>query len=187
MPATSARKKRTCARLLDYGHNWKRRPSERRGYDAQVSQDYRRHVRRFLRAFIEGAALAKKDKAFATRVMAKYLATNEREVLTMLMRGLRRILNSADPSVEGIGVLLKTLEKNNQAREAKPEDFLDARLVRELDKTGFGPAQPIDSLAIGAPPFSRRAVLMRRTAQSLTPTIGATSWRNAQGESTNKT
>ena len=31
-------------------------------------------VRRFLRAYIEGAALAKKDKAFASRVMAKYLA-----------------------------------------------------------------------------------------------------------------
>ena len=38
-------------------------------------------VRRFLRAYIEGAVLAKKDKAFATKVMAKYLGTNEREVL----------------------------------------------------------------------------------------------------------
>jgi hypothetical protein len=42
------------------------------------------------------------------------------------------------PSVDGVGVLLKTLEKAQpKAREAKPEDFIDARLVRELEKTGF--------------------------------------------------
>jgi hypothetical protein len=34
--------------------------------------------------------------------------------------------------------LLKTLEKSQpKALTTKPEDFLDARLVRELDKSGF--------------------------------------------------
>jgi hypothetical protein len=35
-------------------------------------------------------------------------------------------------------MLLKTLEKTNpKAREAKPEDFIDARLIREIEKSGF--------------------------------------------------
>jgi hypothetical protein len=42
------------------------------------------------------------------------------------------------PTVEGVGVLLKTLEKaQSKAREAKPEDFIDSRLVREIEKSGF--------------------------------------------------
>jgi len=96
-------------------------------------------VRRFLRAYIEGAALAKKDKGFATRVMAKYLGTNDRETLDdAYERVILHLEIPPYPNVEGVAVLLKTLEKAlPKAREAKAEDFIDARLVRELDKSGF--------------------------------------------------
>ena len=96
-------------------------------------------VRRFLRAYIEGAALAKKDKAFATKVMSKYLATNDRELLDDAYERVTLHLEIPPyPSGEGVLVLLKTLEKAQpKAREAKPEDFIDSRLVRELDKSGF--------------------------------------------------
>jgi ABC-type nitrate/sulfonate/bicarbonate transport system substrate-binding protein len=96
-------------------------------------------VRRFLRAFIEGAALAKKDKAFAMRVMAKYLATQDREVLEDAYERVTLHLEIPPyPTVEGVGVLLKTLEKTQpKAAAAKAEDFLDARLVREIEKSGF--------------------------------------------------
>ena len=93
----------------------------------------------FLRAYIEGAALAKKDKAFATRVMAKYLGTNDRELLDDAYERVTLHLEVPPyPTVEGVAVLLKTLEKAQpKARTAKPEDFVDSRLVRELDETGF--------------------------------------------------
>ena len=96
-------------------------------------------VRRFLRAYIEGAALAKKDKAFATRVMAKYLGTNDRETLDDAYERVIHYLEIPPyPTVEGVSVLLKTLEKAQpKARTANPEDFIDGRLVRELDKSGF--------------------------------------------------
>ena len=96
-------------------------------------------VRRFLRAYIEGAALAKKDKAFASRVMAKYLGTNDRELLDDAYERVMLHLEIPPlPTVEGVGVLLKTLEKaQSKAREAKPEDFIDSRLVREIEKSGF--------------------------------------------------
>ena len=96
-------------------------------------------VRRFLRAYIEGAALAKKDKAFATRVMAKYLGTNDRDILDDAYERVTLHLEIPPyPTVEGVSVLLRTLEKSQpKALTTKPEDFLDARLVRELDKSGF--------------------------------------------------
>ena len=60
-------------------------------------------VRRFLRAYIEGAVLAKKDKAFATKVMAKYLGTNEREVLDDAYERVTLHLEIPPyPTVEGV-------------------------------------------------------------------------------------
>jgi NitT/TauT family transport system substrate-binding protein len=96
-------------------------------------------VRRFLRAYIEGAALAKKDKAFATRVMSKYLGTSDREILDDAYERVTLNLEIPPyPTVDGVSVLLKTLEKAQpKARTANPEDFIDGRLVRELDKSGF--------------------------------------------------
>jgi NitT/TauT family transport system substrate-binding protein len=96
-------------------------------------------VRRFLRAYIEGAALAKKDKAFAARVMGKYLGTGDREILDdAYERVTLHLAIPPYPTVEGVAVLLKTLEKTQpKARAAKPEDFIDDRLVRELEESGF--------------------------------------------------
>jgi len=90
-------------------------------------------------ACFEGGALAKKDKAFATRLMAKYLGTNDREILDdAYERVIPHLEIPPYPTVEGVSVLLKTLEKAQpKARLANPEDFIDARLVREIDKSGF--------------------------------------------------
>jgi ABC-type nitrate/sulfonate/bicarbonate transport system substrate-binding protein len=96
-------------------------------------------VRRFLRAYIEGAALAKKDKAFAARVMGKYLGTNDREILDdAYERVTSHLVVPPHPTIEGVAVLLKTLEKTQpKARNAKPEDFIEGRIVRELEESGF--------------------------------------------------
>ena len=96
-------------------------------------------VRRFLRAYIEGAALARKDNAFATRVLAKYLKTNDPEILDdAYERVIHHLAIPPYPSAKGVGVLLKTLEKTQpKARAVKPEEFIDGRLIRELDESGF--------------------------------------------------
>ncbi len=96
-------------------------------------------VMRFLRAYIEAAVRAKRDKAFATSVMAKYLGTDDPEILDDAYE--RVILNlqvPPYPTVEGVSVLLKALGKTQpKALTAKPEDFIDSSLVRELDQSGF--------------------------------------------------
>jgi NitT/TauT family transport system substrate-binding protein len=96
-------------------------------------------VRRFLKAYIEGAAIAKRDKAFAMKVMARYLGTAEREILEdSYDRVITHLALPPYPAVEGIAVLLRSLERTNpKARTAKPEEFVDSRLVKELDESGF--------------------------------------------------
>ena len=96
-------------------------------------------VRRFLRAYTEGAVLAKRDKAFAARVMAKYLGTQDREMLDDAYERVTRHLEIPPyPSVEGVSVLLKTLEKTQpKAQTVNPEDFIDPRLLREIANSGF--------------------------------------------------
>jgi hypothetical protein len=71
--------------------------------------------------------------------MAKYLGTNDREILDDAYERVIHYLEIPPyPTLEGVSVLLKTLEKAQpKARTANPEDFIDARLVRELDKSGF--------------------------------------------------
>jgi ABC-type nitrate/sulfonate/bicarbonate transport system substrate-binding protein len=96
-------------------------------------------VRRFLRAYTEGAVLAKRDKVFAARVMAKYLGTQDREMLDDAYERVTRHLEVPPyPSVEGVAVLLKTLEKTQpKAQTVNPEDFIDPRLIREIANSGF--------------------------------------------------
>lgn len=96
-------------------------------------------VRRFLRAYIEGAARGQKDKAFAMKAMGKYFRTDDKEVLEETYESVIKAFSIPPyPSIRGIANLLQDVERQNpKARGAKPEDFADSRLVRELDQSGF--------------------------------------------------
>jgi ABC-type nitrate/sulfonate/bicarbonate transport system substrate-binding protein len=94
-------------------------------------------VRRFVRAYIEGAARGLKDKAFAINTMGKYFRTDDRELLEETYELVIRSFN-IPPYPAGIAPLLQGLENQYpKARSAKPEDFTDSHLVRELDQSGF--------------------------------------------------
>ena len=56
-------------------------PSERSRDHPPIPKEQRRYSAALSRAYTEGAVLAKRDKAFAARVMAKYLGTQDREML----------------------------------------------------------------------------------------------------------
>jgi NitT/TauT family transport system substrate-binding protein len=96
-------------------------------------------VRRFLRAYIEGAARGQRDKSFAMKAMGKYFRTDDRELLEESYDTVIKSFSIPPyPSIQGIAALLQGLEKQNpKARGAKPEEFSDSRLVRELDQSGF--------------------------------------------------
>ena len=96
-------------------------------------------VRRFLRAYIEGAARGQKDKSFAMKAMGKYFRTDDKEVLEETYESVIKNFSIPPyPSIRGIANLLQDVEKQNpKAKGAKPEDFADSKLVRELDQSGF--------------------------------------------------
>jgi ABC-type nitrate/sulfonate/bicarbonate transport system substrate-binding protein len=94
-------------------------------------------VQRFLRAYIEGAVRALKDKPFAFKTMAKYFRTDDRELLEETYNLVIRDFN-IPPYPAGIAPLIQGLENQfPKAKAAKPEDFVDSHLVREMDQSGF--------------------------------------------------
>ncbi|MGH7855138.1 MAG: ABC transporter substrate-binding protein [Candidatus Binatia bacterium] len=97
-------------------------------------------VRRFMRAYIEGAARGQKDKSFALRTMGKVFRTDDRELLEesydLIIKS--NFIIPPYPSIPGIASLIQGLDKTNpKAKAAKAEDFADSRIVRELDQSGF--------------------------------------------------
>jgi NitT/TauT family transport system substrate-binding protein len=95
-------------------------------------------VRRFVRAYVEGAVRGQNDKPFAIKAMGKYFRTDDREVLEETYDMVIRSGFSCPPYPAGIAGLLQTLEAQSpKAKGAKPDDFVDSRFVRELDQSGF--------------------------------------------------
>jgi len=95
-------------------------------------------VRRYLRAYIEGAVRGMKDKAFAMRTMGKYFRTDDHEVLEETYEMVIKNGFNVPPYPAGIASLLIELEKTvPKAKTAKPEEFADSRLVKELEQNGF--------------------------------------------------
>jgi ABC-type nitrate/sulfonate/bicarbonate transport system substrate-binding protein len=95
-------------------------------------------IRRFVRAYIEGAARGQKDKPFAMKAMGKYFRTDDREVLEETYTMVIQSGFSFPPYPAGISGLLQTMEAQSpKAKGANPDDFVDSRFVRELDQNGF--------------------------------------------------
>jgi NitT/TauT family transport system substrate-binding protein len=95
-------------------------------------------ARRFLRAYIEGAVRGMRDRAFAIKTMGKYFRTDDKEVLDETYELSIKSGFTVPPYPAGIPALLQDLERTiPKAKSAKPEDFIDNRLVRELDQSGF--------------------------------------------------
>jgi ABC-type nitrate/sulfonate/bicarbonate transport system substrate-binding protein len=95
-------------------------------------------VRRFLMAYIEGAVRGQRDKAFAMKTMGRYFRTDDQELLDETYEMIIRNGFTVPPYPAGIANVLQDLEKQfPKAKGAKPEDFADSRLVRELDQSGF--------------------------------------------------
>jgi NitT/TauT family transport system substrate-binding protein len=95
-------------------------------------------ARRFLRAYIEGAVRGMKDKTFAMKTMGRYFRTEDRDLLEETYEMSIKTGFTIPPYPAGITSLLQDLEKTSpKAKGAKPEEFTDTRLVRELDQSGF--------------------------------------------------
>jgi NitT/TauT family transport system substrate-binding protein len=97
-------------------------------------------VRRFLSAEIEAIALMKKDRAFATKVLAKYLRTQDAELLgesydVQIAKYMMKVPLTTAGAVRS--VLEELSERNPKAKDLDPNKFFDDRFVRQFQASGF--------------------------------------------------
>jgi NitT/TauT family transport system substrate-binding protein len=94
-------------------------------------------VLRTLRAYAEGIHQARSDKATALKVLAKYGRIDDAEILQEVYRiyGLKHLEKVPYVNPAGLDEILASLGK--EAAGAKPADFIDNSLVRELEQEGF--------------------------------------------------
>jgi NitT/TauT family transport system substrate-binding protein len=97
-------------------------------------------VRDFMRAYVEGIHYAKTHRGETLEILAKYLRTDDREILddTYDSIALNLVPEKPYPTLKGIQIILRELGiKDPNARSAKPEQFVDLTFIKELDSSGF--------------------------------------------------
>ncbi len=95
-------------------------------------------VRRFLQAYVEAIYLYRADKAFTQKVLAEFAQSDDPELLdeTWELYALRYLERVPYPTLDGIQTVLNE-SRHPAAKDARPEQFVDTRLVRELEASGF--------------------------------------------------
>ena len=97
-------------------------------------------ARDFMRAYVEGIHYAKTHRKETLDVLAKYLRTDDKEVLDDTYESIVQTLvpEKPYPTQKGVQIILRELgAKDPAARSARPEQFIDASIVKELDGSGF--------------------------------------------------
>jgi NitT/TauT family transport system substrate-binding protein len=96
-------------------------------------------VKSALKAYVEGIYFVFANKAATVKTLAKYMRTNDAEVLeTSYQNYVKTIPRKPAFTPKGIQFILDMLAPQMpQAKTAKPEQFFDASLMNELEKEGF--------------------------------------------------
>jgi ABC-type nitrate/sulfonate/bicarbonate transport system substrate-binding protein len=92
-----------------------------------------------LRGFVEAIYYIYANKKEAQKVFAKYMRTNDPDVLEDSYQGyIKMIPKKPYPTLKGIQYMLDLLAPQlPAAKTAKPEQFVDLTFLQELEKEGF--------------------------------------------------
>ncbi len=100
---------------------------------------HRQIVKNFIAGYSEGVAMLQKDKEASKKAIAKFLHTEDAEVLEASWQFgvdvIERIPN-LDPEMFKL-VLEDRAQTRPEAKKFKPEQFFDDSVVKELEKEGF--------------------------------------------------
>jgi ABC-type nitrate/sulfonate/bicarbonate transport system substrate-binding protein/LysM repeat protein len=97
-------------------------------------------VRNLLKAFVEGIHFMKTNRKEAIAILAKYIKTNDPDALQEAYEsiGLALVPEKPYPTLKGIQIILREMgAKDAAARSARPEQFVDLSIIKELDSSGF--------------------------------------------------
>ena len=96
-------------------------------------------VKNALKGFVEAIYYVYANKKEAQKVFAKYMRTTDQEMLDDSYNGyIKWIPKKPYPTLKGIQYMLDLLAPQMpQAKNAKPEQFVDLSFLQELEKEGF--------------------------------------------------
>jgi len=97
-------------------------------------------VRNVLKAFVEAIHYMKTHRKEAIAILGKYLKSDDPEALVEAYESVGQALipEKPYPTLKGIQIMLREMGiKDPAARAARPEQFVDMTLVKELDSSGF--------------------------------------------------
>ena len=91
----------------------------------------------FLKGYSQGLKRMVNDKPFAISVLKRYMREQDPEILeTTYKYAVDFIVKVPYQKKEGIAEILRS-SQSPEARSAKPEDFMDESIVRELEQKGI--------------------------------------------------
>ena len=96
-------------------------------------------VMRMVRAHVEGIAHFKQNKEFSLRVLSKHLKITDREMLENSYETYTQDFISVPyPITKGLEATYDFVAQSRpEIRNRKPEEFVDASFISELEKSGF--------------------------------------------------
>ena len=97
-------------------------------------------VRDLMRAYIEGIQYAKTHRKETMEILTKYLRTDDKDILDDTYESIIQTLvpEKPYPTLKGIQIILREFgAKDPAARSARPEQFVDLSIMKELDSSGF--------------------------------------------------
>ncbi|MGE5306872.1 MAG: ABC transporter substrate-binding protein [Alphaproteobacteria bacterium] len=126
--------------LLDFAESGDELPATTVVISRRYGKANRDVVLRFLKAYIEGTHRLFTDRELGIRALKKYGGISDKEMLatTYDLFTSRYIKKVPKASLKGIANSLALIaESNPKAKGRKPEEFMDASYMDELEKTGF--------------------------------------------------
>ena len=97
-------------------------------------------VRNVMKAYVEGIHYYKTNRPESIAILAKYLKTNDSELLNEVYTDLGLTLTPQKPypTLRGIDIMLRELAaRDPKAKAARPEEFVDLTFIKELDSSGY--------------------------------------------------
>ena len=125
--------------LVDYATQGLRYPLSGLVVSQSLIRNREPIVRSFLESIIEGTYRFKTDPAFAIDVMGRYTRIADRKILEESQRVYASAFERVPyPDPEDMKLVLTQVGENNpRARAADPRDFVEPRLIREIEASGF--------------------------------------------------
>jgi ABC-type nitrate/sulfonate/bicarbonate transport system substrate-binding protein len=99
-------------------------------------------VRRYVKSQLEAVHRIWIDKEATVKTLGKYMGSSvDREILEKSRENILTeslLPKKQAPSLEGLKTVLEDIsERDPRAKAAKPEQFVDATFIRELDQSGY--------------------------------------------------